>query len=43
MRKSGKRELVCQLKITLKRSRPPMWRRVQAPASTTFEMGGGVT
>jgi hypothetical protein len=31
-------EEIYQLKITLKGSKPPIWRRVQTPASTTLEM-----
>ena len=28
---------VIQLKVTLKRSRPPIWRRIQVPYESTFE------
>lgn len=38
MGKTSRRELVYQLKITLRGSSPPIWRRVQTPASTTFEL-----
>ena len=34
----GSRKEIYQLKITLNGSKPPIWRRVQTPASTTLEM-----
>lgn len=42
MRKSSSRERIYQLKITLKRSKPPIWRRVQTPADTTLATVHGI-